>query len=152
MADRILVTASRFDPATVELFREVFDEYAIPHDAEGADPLARVPAVAFLVRAWRLAIDEWPFASVAAVLRSAYFRPNWPEVRDDPEVPAKSETLLRMLGETQGREAYLAAVRAWEHTPPDPLEDEQALASAEDHCSGGSSGSGGHGLTSSVAP
>ena len=124
--DRIIVTARHLPPAAVELLREVFDEYAVPHEAEGADPLARVPAVAFLLRAWRLPEGDWPFAAVAAVLRSTYFRPNWPEVRADPEVPAKAETLLRMLGETRGREAYLAAVREWEHTPPDPLEDEQA--------------------------
>src|SRR5439155_21621220 len=116
----------RFDPPTAELFREVFDEYAVPHEAEGADQLARVPAVAFLLRAWRLADADWPFAGVAAVLRSTYFRPTWPEVQADPEVPAKAEALLRMLGETRGRDAYLAAVREWEHTPPDPLEDEQA--------------------------
>jgi ATP-dependent helicase/DNAse subunit B len=125
-ADRIVVTARHLPPAAVELFREVFDEYAVPHEAEGADPLSRVPAVAFLLRAWRLPEDDWPFAAVAAVLRSSYFRPNWPEVQADPEVPAKAEALLRMLGETRGRDVYLAAVREWEHTPPDPLEDEQA--------------------------
>jgi ATP-dependent helicase/DNAse subunit B len=124
--DRVIVTARHLPPAAVELFREVFDEYAVPHEAEGADPLARVPAVALLLRAWRLPEDDWPFAAVAAVLRSTFFRPNWPEVQADPEVPAKAEALLRMLGETRGREAYLAAVREWEHTPPDPLEDEQA--------------------------
>ncbi len=104
----------------------MFDEYAVPHDAEGAEILARDPAVAFLLRALRLADDDWPFANVAAVLRSAYFRPNWPEVRTDPELPAKAEALLRMLGEARGREAYLTAVRTWEHTPPEALEDEQA--------------------------
>jgi ATP-dependent helicase/nuclease subunit B len=124
--DCIIVTARRLDPPAVELLREVFDEYAIPHDAAGADPLSRVGAVAFLLRAWRLADEGWPFAPVAAVLRSSYFHPAWPEVQADPEVPAKAEALLRMLGETRGREAYLAAVREWEHTPPDPLEDEQA--------------------------
>jgi RecB family exonuclease/superfamily I DNA/RNA helicase len=125
-ADRVLVTARRLDPPTIELFREVFDEYAVSHEVEGADPLSRVPAVAFLLRAWRLADADWPFPGLAAVLRSTYFRPNWPELRSDPEVPAKAEALLRMLGETRGRDAYLAAVREWEHTPPDPLEDEQA--------------------------
>src|SRR5262249_46388875 len=124
--DRILVSARRLDPPTLDLFREVFDEYAIPHEAEGADPLARVPAVAFLLRAWRLPDDNRPFARLAAVPRSTYSRPSWPEVQVDREVPAKAEALLRMLGETRGRDASLAAVREWEHTPPDPLEDEQA--------------------------
>ncbi|MBX9628766.1 MAG: exodeoxyribonuclease V subunit gamma [Gemmataceae bacterium] len=124
--DHILVVARRLDPPTVELVREVFDEYAVPHEAEGADPLARVPAVAFLLKAWRLAADDWPFPRVAAVLRSGYFRPDWPEVKADPEIAAKAEALLRLVGETRGKDAYLAAVRAWEHTPPEALEDEQA--------------------------
>ena len=124
--DRVLVVARRLDPAAVELVREVFDEYAVPHEAEGADPLARVPAVAFLLKAWRLAADDWPFPRVAAVLRSGYFRPDWPEVRADAEVAAKAEALLRLVGETRGKDAFLSAVRAWEHTPPEALEDEQA--------------------------
>jgi len=40
-------------------------------------------------------------------------------------MPAKAEALLRMLGETHGREAYLRAVTTWEQVPPEPLEDEQ---------------------------
>lgn len=123
--DRVLVVARHFTLGTIDLFREVFGEYGIPHDAEGADSLGRAPAVAFLLRAWRLPDDDWEFAPVAAVLRSSFFRPNWPEVRADPEVPAKAETLLRMLGEARGRDAYLKAVATWERTPPEPLEDEQ---------------------------
>ena len=123
--ERIVVTARRLDAVTVELFREVFDEYAIPHDAAGADALAAAPSVAFLLRAWRLPDEDWAFPQVAAVLRSTFFRPNWPEVVADPELPAKAEALLRMLGEPRGRDAYLAAVRLWEHTPPAALEDEQ---------------------------
>ncbi len=125
-AERMLVVSRHLAPATAELFREVFDEYAVLCDLEGADTLGRVPSVAFLLRSWRLPEEDWPFASVAAVLRSSYFRPNWPEVQADPEVPAKAEALLRMLGEPRGRDAYLKAVNTWEHTPPDPLEDEQA--------------------------
>jgi ATP-dependent helicase/DNAse subunit B len=124
-ADRILIAARNLTRATAELYREVLGEYAIPHEIEGADSLNRVPAVAFLLHAWRLQSEDWPFAAVAAVLRSTYFRPNWPEVQSDPEVAARTETLLRMLGEPRGRDAYLAAVRTWEETPPEPLEDEQ---------------------------
>lgn len=123
--ERILVTARQFSPATIDLFQEVFDEYDIPHDAEGTNTLGHAPAVAFLLRAWRLPAEDWDFALVASVLRSAYFRPNWPEVRDDPEVVAQAETLLRMLGETRGRDAYLRAVATWEQLPPEPLEDER---------------------------
>jgi RecB family exonuclease len=125
-ADRILIATRTLTRATAELYREVLDEYAVPHDIEGADSLNRVPAVAFLLQAYRLQNEDWPFASVAAILRSTYFRPNWPEVKSDPEIAARAETLLRMLGESRGRDAYLAAVRTWEQTPPEPLEDEQA--------------------------
>jgi ATP-dependent helicase/nuclease subunit B len=125
-AGRILIATRNLTRTTAELYREVLNEYAIPHDIEGADALNRIPAVAFLLQAWRLPSEDWPFASVAAVLRSTYFRPKWPEVQSDPEVPARAETLLRMLGEARGRDAYLTAVGAWEHTPPEPLEDEQA--------------------------
>ena len=124
--DRIRVVTRRLTRTVAELYREIFDEYSIPYDIEGAETLNRVPAVAFLLKSWRLQSEDWPFAPVAAMLRSSYFRPNWPEVESDPEVPAKAETLLRMLGETRGRTAYLAAVRTWEHTPPEALEDEQA--------------------------
>jgi ATP-dependent helicase/nuclease subunit B len=123
--DRVLVVARTFTPRAVELFREVFDEYGIPHDAEGAEPLGRAPAVAFLLRAVRLPDEDWEFPAVAAVLRSAYFRPDWPELRGDPELPLAAESLLRMLGEARGRGAYLKAVAAWEQSPPEPLEDEQ---------------------------
>ncbi len=125
-ASRVLIAVRRLTRATAELYREVLDEYAVTHDIEGADSLNRVPVVAFLLKAWRLQNEDWPFAAVAAVLRSTYFRPKWPEVQSDPEVAAKSETLLRMLGESRGRDAYLTAVRNWELTPPEPLEDEQA--------------------------
>jgi len=123
--ERVLVVARHFTPGMIDLYREVFDEYGIPHDAEGADPLGHAPAVAFLLRAWGVADEGWEFAAVAAVLRSTYFRPNWPEVRTDPEVASKSEALLRLLGEARGREAFLKAVAAWEQLPPEPLEDEQ---------------------------
>src|SRR4029079_5227918 len=121
----MLVVARNFSLASIGLYEEVFDEYGIPHDAEGAETLGRAPTVAFLLRAWRLSDDDWEFASLAAVLRSAYFRPNWPEMHDDPDMPARAEALLRMLGEARGGQAYLASVAAWEQTPPEPLEDEQ---------------------------
>ena len=123
--ERVLVTARRLSPATIDLFQEVFDEYDIPHDAEGTNTLGRAPAVAFLLRAWRLPAEGWDFAQVVSVLRSSYFRPNWPEVRQDPAVAVRAEALLRMLGETGGRDAYLRAVATWEQLPPEPLEDEQ---------------------------
>ena len=47
--ERIVIVARRFSPATIELFKEVFDEFDIPHDAESPESLARSPAVSFLL-------------------------------------------------------------------------------------------------------
>jgi RecB family exonuclease len=109
-----------------DLVREVFDEYGLPADVEGADPLLRNPAVAVLLRALRLPEDDWPFAGVTALLRNNYFRPLWPETAGCPERPQLAEALLRLLGEPRGRDAYLAAVGRWAEQQQPGLEDEQA--------------------------
>jgi ATP-dependent helicase/DNAse subunit B len=124
-AEDILITARDLTPYA-DLLREVFAEYGIPTDVEGTEPLLRSPAVATLLRALRLPDEDWPFAGVTAILRSTYFRPDWPETQADPEVAAWAEVLLRLLGEPRGREAYLNAVRRWATDPPPGLEDEQA--------------------------
>jgi ATP-dependent helicase/DNAse subunit B len=127
-ADDIVVCVRDLVPYA-DLVREVFGDYGIPLDVEGADPLARNPAVAVLLRILRLPDDDWPFHAVTAFLRSGYFRPDWPESRAVPEVAQLAEVLLRRLGEPRGRAAYLEAVRRWAEDPPSLLEDEQALES-----------------------
>jgi ATP-dependent helicase/DNAse subunit B len=112
-----------------DLLREVFTEYAIPLDVEGTEPLLRNPAVATLLRALRLPDEDWPFAAVTALLRSGYFRPDWPATRACPEIAQLSEALLRLLGEPRGRESYLKAVERWAESVPPALEDEQAEGS-----------------------
>jgi ATP-dependent helicase/DNAse subunit B len=124
-ADDVLVTLRDLSPYA-DLVREVFDEYGIPLDVEGIEPLRRDSAVATLLRAARLPAGGWPFAGVTALLRSNYFRPNWPETRACAEIAGYAEGLLRFLGEPRGREAYLAAVGQWAERPRPPLEDELA--------------------------
>jgi ATP-dependent helicase/DNAse subunit B len=124
-AEEVLVTMRDLAPYA-DLLREVFGEYGIPVDVEGTEPLLRSPGVSTLLRALRLPDDDWPFAAVTALLRSGYFRPDWPETRQDAEVAQHAEVLLRLLGEPRHREAYLEAVRRWAHEPPAGLEDEQA--------------------------
>lgn len=121
--EMILVTM-RDTRYSVELIGEVFEEYGIPVDLDGEVSILRNPAVGTLVRALRLADDGWQFSSLTALLRSTYFRPAWPEA--NPEIIRRSEKLLRLLGETRGREAYLRAIQVWSEEPPEPLEDEQA--------------------------
>lgn len=121
----ILLTARDLLPYA-DLVREVFAEYGIPLDVEGTEPAARNPAVAMLLRALRLPDEDWPFAGVTALLRSGFFRPDWPETRVDPDVAQHAEVLLRLIGEPRGRGAYLEAVRRWAERPLPGLEDEQA--------------------------
>jgi ATP-dependent helicase/nuclease subunit B len=127
-AESIVLTARDLG-RYADLVREVFAGYGIPLDLEGQDPLARCPAVAMLLRAVRLADEDFPFAATTALLRSTYFRPDWAETRGDPDVALHAEALLRMLGEPRGRDAYLRATARWAHEPEPPLEDEQAEGS-----------------------
>lgn len=109
-----------------DLIEEIFEEYGIPVDIEGVKPLSSEPSLAMLVKAVRLADEDWPFADLSALLRSTWFRPLWPETRSNPALPEQAEALLRFLGELRGRDAYLTAVRQWAIQPPEGLEDEQA--------------------------
>ena len=124
-AEDILVTMRDIAPYA-DIVREVFTEYGIPVDMEGAEPILRNRALATLLRSLRLPGDDWPFAAVAALLRSDYFRPDWPELREQPGIAQHAEVLLRLLGEPRGRDAYLEAARRWADDPPAGLEDEQA--------------------------
>jgi ATP-dependent helicase/DNAse subunit B len=109
-----------------DLVREVFAEYRIPVDVESTEPLHRNPAVATLLRLLRLPDEDWLFAGVTALLRSTYFRPDWPETRACPDVAQHAEALLRLLGEPRGRYAYLRSVQHWAEKVHPGLEDEQA--------------------------
>ncbi len=124
-AEEILITLRDLEPYAA-LLREVFGEYGIPLDLEGAEPLLHQPAVATLLRALRLADEDWPFAGLTALLRSGYFAPAWPEADGRADMPQRAEILLRLLGEPRGRETYLAAVQRWAENPLPGLEDEQA--------------------------
>jgi ATP-dependent helicase/nuclease subunit B len=108
------------------LLVEVFDEYGIPVDLEGTEALAHSPPVATLLRCWRLAEEDFPFAGVTALLRSGYFRPNWPEASAEATLVQQAEVLLRLLAEPRGRDAYLRAIDQWADHPPHRLEDEDA--------------------------
>ena len=123
--DEMLVVLRDVSPYA-DVLGEVFDEYDLPAEMEGTDPLTRNPAAALLLRAVRLPDDDWPFAGVTALLRNTYFRPPWPEAATAPDMPQRAEVLLRLLGEPRGRSAYLSAVRRWAEQQQPGLEDEQA--------------------------
>jgi ATP-dependent helicase/DNAse subunit B len=120
-----IIVAARDLPAYADVMREVLDDYQIPADVEGTEPLVRNPAVTLLLRSARLPDEDWPFAGVTALLRHTYFRPRWEEMAS-PDLPQKAEALLRLLGEPRGREAYLRATDRWAREQQPGLEDEQA--------------------------
>ncbi len=123
-ADDVLVVLRDVSPYA-DVLMEVFDEYGVPVEVEGVEPLTRNPAAAALLRAVRLPDDDWPFAGVTALLRNTYFRPLWPEA-DRPDVPQRAEALLRLLAEPRGRDPVLRAVQRWAEKQQPGLEDEQA--------------------------
>jgi ATP-dependent helicase/DNAse subunit B len=121
-----IVVTARHPGRNADVLREVFNEYAVP--AESPDPprLSRHPGVAMLLRSWRLPDEDFPFAGVAALLRSTFFHPAWDTISDDLELPLWAESLLRQLGEPQGKDTFLASIETWCESPPVPLEDEHA--------------------------
>jgi ATP-dependent helicase/DNAse subunit B len=123
--ENIVVTA-RSLRGYCDLIREVFAEYGIPFELDETTALAGLPAVAALLRAYRLAIDDYPFAPTTALLRNTLLHPDWPEVAVDPDIALKAEVVLRSLGVSQGQTAYLNSLAAWAAAPEPPLEDDEA--------------------------
>ncbi len=123
--ERVLVTIRRL-ARNRELLAEVFDEYRVPFNMEGDEPLSRDPFVSTLLKAARLCEDNWPFEGVTALLRNMLARPAWTDSEGDGEDPRRAEALLRMLGAPRGREAVLKAADVWADEPPAALEDEDA--------------------------
>mgnify|MGYP001211918261 CR=1 FL=1 len=127
--DQILVTA-RSLAEYADLIDDVFAEYGIPADLDVKPPLYRKPAVATLLRAWRLRDDGFPFRETTALLRSTLFQPLWPEALEPPDAPLRAEVALRALGVPRGRDAYLRAIDRWATAPEPALEDDEASNSA----------------------
>ena len=119
-----IVVTGRKPEAVADLYAATFADYDIPFDAGTTPTLAHSPTVATLLRAWRLPLDGFPFAGVGELLRSGFFRPQWPDVLKDPDLPLRAEGLLRTLGRPNGKESFLAAVEQRVVAPLPPLEDE----------------------------
>jgi RecB family exonuclease len=119
----IVVTCRRPEDAA-DLYAATFADYGIPFDSGHTPTLAHAPSVATLLRGWRLPLDGFPFSGVGELLRSGFFRPTWPDVVKDPDLPLRAEGLLRTLGRPSGKESFLAAVEQWVVAPIAPLEDE----------------------------
>lgn len=125
--DRIVLTARHLDPL-LPILHETLEEYSVPHDGRPPEPFSRHPVMRVALAAWRLLPQNFPFAGVTAVLRNTLIHPRHADVRKNPHLPLRAETLLRQLGEREGQAGYLAAVEVWAETPPQLLEDEYASA------------------------
>lgn len=121
-----IVVAIRNLSAYADLVDETFTEYGIPFELSANLPLSRVPVIAGLFKAATVANDGFLFADVSGLLRNTLFRPEWPELKTDPELPLAADMLLRQLNETRGRDAILNAASRWAAAMPTPLEDEEA--------------------------
>jgi ATP-dependent helicase/DNAse subunit B len=129
---QILITARDVE-THLDLWIDLLHEYGIPVSLEGELPVQHDPSVIALLRAFQLLDDDFPFAGTTALLRNRYFAPTWGEAQNDPDLPRKSEGLLRLLGEARGKQACLNAVRIWAESPPEGLEDEEAEESHRLH-------------------
>ncbi|MCS6850453.1 MAG: PD-(D/E)XK nuclease family protein [Gemmataceae bacterium] len=132
-AEGIIVAVPELRPYA-DVVREVFAEYGIPADIDGTEPLADNRAVGTLLRALRLPDEDWPFHATTALLRSNYFRPDWPETAGSATMPQQAEALLRLLGEVRGREAYLRAVAHWAAAPPPEPGDDDSDTAHQQRC------------------
>jgi ATP-dependent helicase/nuclease subunit B len=86
--------------------REVFDALGLPYAIESARPLGDARIGAALLTLLRLHAEDWPFATLLAVLGSSYFRPPWPCWAGDATWAAVHRVLLQ-LQVPQGADAVV---------------------------------------------
>lgn len=91
------------------LVREIFTRYGIPTACEAGRPLGHSPSLTALMALLKLAVEDWPFRDLLAVLGSNYFRPGWTEAAD-ADVPAATERTIRRMQVPSGRAALLEAI------------------------------------------
>jgi len=90
---------------------EVLTELGVPFALETGQTLDRSPALTALVTLLRLDAEDWPPGDLLAVLRSNYFRPDWPEWRHG-ETAAPTERIIRRLRIARGRKHLFDALQA----------------------------------------
>lgn len=109
-----------------DLAQEIFDDHGLDLVLDRPRFLSSCPPIAFLLRALQIPDEDYPFATLTAILRHGYFKPPWPEASPVEETALSCEVLLRLLGIPRGQEAYLAAVERWAEQIQPGLEDESA--------------------------
>ncbi|MEX0977716.1 MAG: hypothetical protein WDZ48_02625, partial [Pirellulales bacterium] len=94
---------------TAPLVREIFAQFGIPSAVHAAPPLASAAITRALVAWVRLAVEDWPFRRVLAVLADNYFRPRWTQWQQGRAAVAL-EHLVRELQIPSGRADLSASV------------------------------------------
>ena len=90
---------------------EVLTELGVPFALETGQTLDRSPALAALVTLLRLDTEDWAPGDLLAVLRSNYFRPDWPEWHHG-ETAAPAERIIRRLRIARGRKHLFDSLEA----------------------------------------
>jgi ATP-dependent helicase/nuclease subunit B len=124
------------------LVRETFGELGIPLDIEMSETLDETPLAAAVVAVLRLAVADWPFRHLLALLGSSYFQPQWPEWRESAaaaaaeravrslQIPSGAQKLIGALGRRSERLARQLATFSGDD-PRRPRRLQQELADAQ---------------------
>ena len=83
-------------PDAGALIGEVFGRMGIPVFLELGQTLDRSPALRALVRLVQLDLNDWPFDELLALVRSNYFRPDWPGWREGKTAAVVEQTIRRL--------------------------------------------------------
>lgn len=118
--DDVVIVVRRADDYA-PLVCEVFREQGIPVSVEVRAPLTRCPVVKALLAVLALPERNWRFPRLAAVLKSNFLAPRWPEW-SGPNAGLEALAAIRRLRIPFGRDAYL---RALERTADRARGDEQ---------------------------
>lgn len=124
--EEILVLFRRWDEHAA-LVHQTIRAWGLPVASASARRLATEPAVAALLRALRIPLDDWDADRLVRLLRNGLLRPDWPEART-PLALARTATALRETRVFRGRDALRAGlVRAG---AADGAADEGTIADA----------------------
>jgi ATP-dependent helicase/nuclease subunit B len=98
-------------PEYAPLVREVFARFGIPTAIEAGRKLGESRALAALVMILELAVNDWPFERLLALLNSNYFQPAWPEW--NASTARSAERVVRELQVPEGRARLFDRIRRW---------------------------------------
>jgi ATP-dependent helicase/nuclease subunit B len=102
-----IVVVFRSLTAAAPLVREVFTELGLPFVLETEESLDESPLAAAVVALLKLAVEDWPFRQLVAVLGSNYFQPDWPQWQN---AAVTAQRVVRSLQVPSGAGRLLAAI------------------------------------------